>query len=126
MRILILFLCISCSLFAEDRPKLTVSGSVVVLKPADQWKMTVGVVTQDKSVQKAIQANREKMAQVITALKKAGISEGEYKTGTFQLEPRYQQHPKNPPYDWHPEIIGYEVRNALTVETSKLELVGPV
>lgn len=120
-----LFCCCVVNIHADEPHKLTVGGSAVVMKPADQLKMTVGVVTQDRNAQKAIQENREKMALVIEAVKNAGFSQKEYQTGTFHIAPQYAQSPKELPRDWRPEIVGYEVRNTLALETSKLELAGP-
>lgn len=125
MRFFIFFLSIFFSCHADELHKLTVSGSVTVSRPADELHMTVGVVTQDESVQKAIQQNREKMGRVQEAIRRAGFSEKEYQTGTFQIAPQYAPQPKTIPPDWHPEIVGYEVRNTIAIQTAKLDLAGP-
>ena len=124
--LLLVFSALSGLLEAEELPKLTVSGSASVKKPADQLNMSVGVVTQNPDVQKAVQANREKMVLVLEAVRKAGLTEKEYKTGTFQIVPQYEQPPKEPRPDWRPAIAGFEVRNTLTLQTSKIELAGPL
>ncbi len=125
MRFFIFFLCFFFSCHAEELHKLTVNGSATLSKPADKLQMTVGVVTQDESVQKAIQENREKMGRVGEAIRRVGFSEKEFQTGTFQIAPQYTPQPQTIPPDWHPEIVGYEVRNTIAIQTAKLDLAGP-
>lgn len=106
--------------------KLTVNGMANIKKPADQLKMTVGVVSQNADVRKAIDDNREKMILVLEAIRRAGLDAKEFQTGTFQILPQYEPPPKQPQPNWHPAIVGYEVRNTLAIETSKLDLAGPL
>jgi uncharacterized protein YggE len=106
--------------------KLKVNGSAVLHKPADKVALKIGVVSNDKNVQQALSANNEKMQKVLAAIKKTGLSEKEFQTGNFTVEPQYSRPPKEPLPNWHAEIVGYEVRHTLSIHTTKLELVGPV
>jgi len=110
----------------EQLHKLTVNGSAIVSKPADKLSVSIGVVTQGPNVQEVVQANAQKMQKVLAALKKAGLSDSEIKTGGFSIALQYSQPPRNPPADWRPDITGYQVRNTLLVQTQKLELAGPL
>lgn len=109
---------------AEEVHQLEVTGSAVLYKPADQFSLTIGVVTNDKNADKAISANAEKMQQVQIAIQKIGIKNSELQTGNFTTLPLYMPRPKDPPADWTPTIIGYEVRNTLSIKTENLAIVG--
>ncbi len=111
-------------LIAAETPKLTVTGTAVLSKPADQLNLTVGVITQDSTVEVALKANKERMARVLDALKAVGLQEQEYYTGGFTIAPQYTPPPHNPPPDWSPVLKGYEVRNTLTIKTEKIQLIG--
>jgi uncharacterized protein len=105
--------------------KLTVSGNATVYKPADKVSLKLGVVTNDKNVKTAISDNNKKMQRILAAIKKI-LPPEEFQTGTFTVEPQYTPRPKEIPPDWHAEIIGYEVRNTLSIHTTRLELAGAI
>lgn len=58
---------VSASLFAEIdmRAKMVVRGRSEVFKPADELRVTVGVVTQGETADLALSENNEKMEKVI-------------------------------------------------------------
>lgn len=124
----ILSLFFATSIIATDTPEkehqLSVTGSAILQKPANKFTLRLGVVTSDSEVDEAIAANREKMKEIIKALKTLGLKETEYQTGHFTVSPKYTQEPKNPPPEWMATINGYEVHNHLTISTNKLDLVG--
>ena len=124
MKQYIFIACLFFSAYGYCDNKLNVSGSATLQRPADKLSFNIGVITQDKSVKKAINSNAEKMTPVIEALKLLGLDEHEIKTGTYSVNPLYAPTPKNPPADWKAAITGYEVRNTLHIETRKLELAG--
>lgn len=107
-------------------PKLIVSGSATLHKPADQLNIAISVVTQGETAEKALSANNAKMQPVIAALQKVGLIKGEYETGRFSIQPVYSAAPKNPPQDWKPVIVGYDVTNTLNIRTQKLELAPAI
>jgi uncharacterized protein YggE len=108
----------------QDLPKLTVRGEAQLDKPADQLRMRVGVVTEDAEATAALTRNSERMEDVISALEKKGLTEQEYETGRFSIRPVYERRPRNAAAQWRPQIIGYEVTNAVSIRTRKLELAG--
>ena len=110
----------------EDTPKLTVRGEAELEKPADQMRLKVGVITENRDADEALQENNDRMRAVIVALQRVGLSEDEYQTGRFQIRPQYSRRPRQPAPDWKPQIIGYEVTNSVTVKTTKLDLAGEV
>lgn len=114
------------TLSAADPHKISVSGNAVIHKPADKLSLRVATLTNDRSVESAIKSNNEAMQHILAALKKIGLSEDEYQTGTFTVNPQYAKPPKDPASDWRPTIVGYEVRNTLQIQTKKLDLAGTI
>jgi uncharacterized protein YggE len=110
----------------EDTPKLTVRGEAELERPADQVRLKVGVVTENREADEALQENNDRMRAVVEALQRVGLGEDEYQTGRFQIRPQYSRRPRQPAPDWQPQIIGYEVTNSVTVKTTKLDLAGEV
>lgn len=103
-------------------PKLEVRGTAVLHKPADQFGLTITVLSQGETAENALLENNNRMHQVIDNLKIAGLEKGEYHTGQFSIQPIYSQPPRDIPYNWRATIIGYEVNNSITVQTQKLDL----
>lgn len=105
-------------------PKITVSGQALIRKPADELRLTVGVVNLAEKAEAALAENSSKMQEVISRLKDAGLVKAEYETGHFSIHPTYTPYPKDPPQDWKPSINGYEVSNSISIRTPKLDLAG--
>ncbi len=108
----------------DDVPRLTVRGEAVLHKPADQLRVRVGVVTQAAEATAAVKENSRRMADVIAAIKKAGLDKSEYQTGRFSIRPLYSRRPRQANAEWVRQIIGYEVNNTLAIRTKKLALAG--
>lgn len=105
-------------------PKITVSSQAVIRKPADELRLTVGVVNLAEKAETALAENSGKMQAVIKSLKDAGLAKSDYETGHFSIHPTYTPYPKEPPPDWKPSINGYEVNNSIAIRTDKLDLAG--
>lgn len=108
----------------HDPAKLSLSAQATISKPADELQLSVGIVTLGDTAEKTLTENSAIIQRVIDALQKAGLSDGEYKTGRFSIHPTYTHYPKDPPENWKPSIIGYEVSNLLLIKTGKLDLAG--
>jgi uncharacterized protein YggE len=122
----LLLLTASPGFCKEDFQKLTVSGSSVIYKPSDMFSMTIGVVTHNKDVKLAMNSNAKKMTPIFKTLADLGLTDKEYQTGSYSINPQYTPQPKSPPPDWHSEISGYEVRNTIVIRTKKLDLVSAI
>ncbi len=107
-----------------DLPKLTVRGDAELEKPADQVRLRVSVVTDATDAEEALGANSRRMRDVTQAIEKTGLTEKEYKTGRFTLQPQYSRRLRTDDADWRPEIVGYQVTNTLAITTKKLDLTG--
>ncbi len=108
----------------DDVPRLTVRGEAVLHKPADQLRVRVGVVTQAAEATAAVKENSRRMADVIAAIKKAGVDKSEYETSRFSIRPLYSRRPRQANAEWVRQIVGYEVNNTLAIRTKKLALAG--
>lgn len=127
MRRFFLFASLAFSAFtayAHDIPKLTLSASASLLKPADELQMKIGVVTMAKTAEEAVRENSFKMSQVIANLEMAGLNKDDYETNQFSINPTYTPCPKNPPPHWRRSINGYEVTNSILIHTPQMEIAG--
>lgn len=105
-------------------PTLTVRGSAILEKPADQLRIRIGVVTEDDEATTALSENSRQMNDVIKALKKAGLSNKEYQTSQIRIQPLYSRRPRQAGAEWKPAIIGYQVSNSINIKTKQLKIAG--
>jgi uncharacterized protein len=108
----------------HDVPHLTLTASASIKKPADELQFRIGVVTVNDTAEEALATNSYKMRQIISSLEDAGLTNDDYETLQFSINPTYTPYPHNPPVNWKPTINGYEVTNSLLVHTTDLELIG--
>jgi len=108
----------------ETLARLTVRGEAAIDVPADQLRMDIGVVTDGETAQAAMDRNTVEMEQVVAALAAAGLTEAEYRTGQFQIQPQRAPRPRDAAPDWRPLIVGYTVTNRLSIKTTKIDLAG--
>lgn len=112
--------------YGTDIPKLTLSASATIFKPADELQLKIGVVTLHETAQVALETNSEKMRNVIRDLELAGLDKDDYETAQFTINPTYTPVPKDPPPYWQSSINGYEVTNSILIHTPKLKLAGKI
>lgn len=108
----------------DEVPQLAVRGEALLSVPADQMQMDMGVVTSADTAEEALELNTQKMKRVEKALLKTGLVKDEYRTGRFQIQPKWIPRPRQAPKDWQPRIAGYSVTNSLQIKTRKLKLAG--
>jgi len=123
-----IFLSAAMTLFASghDVPKLTLSASATIWKPADELQMKIGVVTLGRNAEAALAENSGKMRAIIAHIEAAGMNKDDYETNQFSINPTYTPCPKDPPPSWRPSINGYEVTNTLLIHTDKLDMAGKI
>lgn len=105
-------------------PHLTVRGEAELDKPADELQLSLGVLTEGDDAEQTLERNSELMEDVIKAVQKAGLTEDEFETGRFRVQPVYSRRPRQPDEGWTPRITGYQVNNTLDITTGKLDLAG--
>ncbi len=114
----------------EDEPKprlMSLTGQGKITAAPDMAVLSLGVVSQDKTARQALFANSRAMAALVDAMKKSGIEAKDLQTSGFTVSPVYSrprrsQGDRPPP----PEIVGYSVRNMLSVRIRKLDTVGEI
>jgi uncharacterized protein YggE len=109
----------------ESDPKtksqtITVTGEALLMVEPDQAELDIGVVTQSKTAVGAGTENAEKLARVMTEVKKLLGSDSELKTAGYSVIPNYR-YPKE---GGTPEIVGYTATNDDQVRTAALGTVG--
>jgi hypothetical protein len=85
----------------------------------DQAQIDIGVVTQARNAPDAAKENAEKLARVMSAVKKLLGKDDQVKTASYSLNPNYRY-----PQGGKPEIVGYTATNVLHIQTGGLENVG--
>lgn len=108
-----------------DRPRLSVVGEGEVHATPDMAVLTLGVVTEAETARGALVANTEAMSQIASALREAGIESRDLQTSGFIIEPKFTQpRPVERGEAQAPEIVGYVVRNNLTVRIRNITQAG--
>jgi len=117
----------------RDIPSLntiTVSGDGEIYAKPDLGIVDFSVVTEEKTVAKAMSKNTEKMNAIVDFMKKEGIDEKDLKTLSFNISPRYEWYEKSqcvPPCpSGRRYLVGYEVSQTLEVKIRDLAKIGDI
>ena len=105
-------------------PSLTVRGSAVLSKPADELQIRLGVVTESDEAPTALRENTRQINDVIKALKKEGLTQDEYQTSQISIQPVYSRRPRQAGVEWKPVIVGFRVNNTINIKTKQLKIAG--
>jgi uncharacterized protein YggE len=100
-------------------PSVTANGEAVITVEPDQAQIDIGVVTQARNAPEAAKENSEKLARVMSEVKKLLGKGDEVKTASYSLSPNYRY-----PQGGKPEIVGYTATNVLQIKTGALDNVG--
>ncbi|MCL4106155.1 UNVERIFIED_CONTAM: hypothetical protein GTU68_058461 [Idotea baltica] len=85
------------------------------------------VTREAKTARMALDANSKAMAEVLTAMQESGVAEKDLQTSNFSIQPKYHYPKRNSNSDNNaPTIVGYTVRNSLTVRVRELKNVGAI
>ncbi|MHB0970887.1 MAG: SIMPL domain-containing protein [Thermoanaerobaculia bacterium] len=105
--------------YPREMQTISVTGTGRVTLAPDRVSFTVGVETNAADVTEAVEQSNRKTADVIAALKRAGVGEKEIRTSNFSIFPQqdYQEGRR-------PRIVGYQVVNNITVTRDKTADVG--
>ena len=116
---------------AEEQtpPRLiSLTGEGEVTATPDMAILSLGVVSEDRTARQALLANTRAMTALVDAMKKAGVEAKDLQTAGFNVNPKYSRPPRpvqngQPPA---PQIIGYSVRNTLSVRIRDLGSAGEI
>jgi uncharacterized protein YggE len=128
--LLVISVCwVNSAVAEEPQPpiaQLFVRGEAQLMVPPDQVSVSLGVTTESSIAKKAVAANTRKMNSLINALANLGLSDSDYKTQNFQVQPVWSSRPKGAGNSWKASIMAYRVTNTLYVTTLALDLIGDI
>lgn len=106
-------------------PRISVVGEGRAVMAPDMAVMTLTVTREGKTAREALNANSEAMGEVIKSMRSEGVAERDLQTSRFSIQPKYI-YPKHRANETPsaPRIVGYTVRNSLTVRVRDLKRVG--
>lgn len=129
MAITILLAAIASPASAEEdkTARIIVTGEGEVSLAPDMAVVGLGVTSQAQTARDALTENNKAMADVIEAMKNAGIDPKDLQTSGFSIQPRYNHHaPGKNEEPKPPSIVGYTVYNNLTVRVRDLSRLGEI
>lgn len=133
----ILHLCVALTMLAASaslsaqqpasKPRIQVTGEGTVATAPDMAVIALTVTRDAKTARAALDANSVAMAEVLNAMQERGIAEKDLQTSNFSIQPKYHYPKRNSNTDNNaPKIVGYTVRNSLTVRVRELKNVGSI
>ena len=107
--------------------RILVTGQGSADIAADMAVLTLTVTRDEETARAALDANSAAMSDVLSAMKSEGVKERDLQTSGFSIQPRYF-YPPNKPSTNHqpPRIVGYTVRNSLTVRVRDISALGKI
>ena len=108
-------------------PRILVTGEGTAEAAPDMATLDLTVTREGDTARAALDANNTAMAKVLAAMREEGIADRDLQTSNFAIQPRYHHPPKTPTGERPPpQIIGYVVRNSLSVRGRDLERLGAI
>jgi uncharacterized protein len=101
---------------------IQVSGNGETHAAPDYATLSLAIETHAKTAAEAAASNAALAQKINAALEQKLSGQGKISTGGYSLYPKYN----NPQSNERPKIEGYQAQNTITVETAKLDLVGPL
>lgn len=101
--------------------RLDISARGAVTRVPDVAVISAGVVTQGPDARGAMSSNASAMAQVVAALRKAGVTDRDMATSQIALSPQYRYAENRPPV-----VTGYQATNSVTVRFREIAKSGAI
>ena len=105
-------------------PSVSVVGEGSVSAAPDLAMVTSGVVSRAPTAAAALKANAAAMTKVMAALKDAGVEDRDIATSGLSVQPQYDYGDGSGSGPRTPKLVGYEVRNVVTVRSRALDKIG--
>lgn len=107
---------------------IAIEGRGEVAAAPDMATINSGVTTQGATAREALDANTAAMAELVAALKEAGIAARDIQTSGFSVNPNYVYSDERDAngYTMPPKINGYQVSNTVTVAVRQLDTLGAI
>jgi uncharacterized protein YggE len=100
---------------------ISVTGTGVVKAKPDRAVISLSVVTQADTAEKAVSENADKMDRVVKAVRAMGILENQTETSAYSLNPIWEY-----PKEGSSRIVGYTCSNTVRVTVKDLNKVGGI
>ena len=108
-------------------PQIIVTGQGSAELAPDMAVLQLTVTREAETARAALDANSTAMAQVIKSLRGQGLAERDIQTSNFSIQPRYVYPPQQAQGENQPpRIVGYTVRNGLSVRVRDLAKLGGI
>lgn len=105
--------------------RILVTGQGSVDVAPDMAVLTLTVTREAETARAALDANSSAMNDVLAAMQAEGIAERDLQTSGFSIQPKYTYpSPKSSGERKPPRIVGYTVRNNLTVRVREIKKIG--
>ena len=111
----------------DPQPRITVTGEGSVDIAPDMAVLLLSVSREAPTAREALTANSAAMSKVLEAMTGLGIDKRDLQTASFDIQPRYTYpNRQNGGPTEPPKLVGYTVRNALSVRVRDISKVGEV
>jgi uncharacterized protein len=110
----------------EPTPRIIVSGEGEAAAAPDMAVISLTVLREAETARAALDANSKAMAEVLAAMKAAGIADKDLQTAGFSIQPRYVYPDQNQQEPQQPKIVGYSVVNTLSLRIRDLAKLGEI
>ncbi|MCV0397656.1 MAG: SIMPL domain-containing protein [Rhizobiaceae bacterium] len=106
------------------QPRIVVTGEGEATARPDMAVLTLSVMREAATAREAMDGVNTDVAEVIEAMKQAGVEDRDLQTSGLQINPRY--HYPRDGEEGQPRIDGYQVTNTLTVRVREIDKAGEV
>ncbi len=111
----------------DPHPRIMVSAEGKAQLEPDMAVVTMTVNREAATARAALDAANTAMAEVLEAMRAEGIEDRDLQTSNFSIRPRYTYpEPRTNDGKRVPELVGYTVRNSLTVRVKNMERLGEI
>lgn len=108
-------------------PRILVNGQGTASIAPDMATLSLTVTREANTAQAALKAGSSAMAEVLAAMKKAGVADKDLQTSGFSIQPRYTYPTSKSANEINERrIVGYTVRNSLSVKVRDIDDVGMI
>jgi len=111
----------------DPAPRILVTGAGSIDIAPDMALLHLSVMREASTAREALTANSAAMTKVLDAMTTLGIAKRDLQTSSVNIQPRYTRPPRqNSGVAEAPKLVGYTVRNAVTVRVRDISRVGEV
>lgn len=111
----------------EVKDRIMVTGEGTATIAPDMALLGLTVARQATTAREALDANSAAMAEVLAAMNEEGVAERDLQTANFAIQPNYFYPPQKANGEREPpRIVGYTVRNSLSVRIRDLGKLGKI